>query len=434
MDRAFRARTRPVFNHFLDNPMSDTTLFIIISSEELTANGQLPGDLRGLRGLVGSDGRLVHCEVLADAPLPEKTQNALHMAGALLTVLPSSADTSAALVGGLMGRLHEFIHAYPQVSRFILAGADPDRLAPAAAFLRRAGFNVTLAGSDKSRLDAVAGSCDDTTVWSGGRGSGGRDSKSRDRDGRGRDRDGKSTPKDSAKDAPRESAGSKLDPYEVLVEEITKARQKGNRVLLTSLKQRLRKRIRRFDETRLKDKDGKPMKQFKDFIVDAVNRGLVQLVEKGNASQVLLPGEDIPEDDPDSPDEETTDSDTSGDSGDPLLDNVEMPPEQDGAEEDIPELQEKDFKVDQVNEDAPAPSENFLRFMDNYIAKEGLALGELLLKLGEEREAGNLDLDNRQIKTELQNAFYNELLETVNDDDPARYVVVDDWRDIIDFL
>ena len=127
------------------------------------------------------------------------------------------------------------------------------------------------------------------------------------------------------------------------------------------------------------------------------------------------------------------DGDGNGESGDPLLDQVDMP----GGEEpdgDLPELREKDFRVDQVNEEAPAPSEDFMRFLDNYIPKEGLALGELLHSLAGEQEAGNLELSNRELKSQLQNAFYNELLETVNEDDPARYVVVDDWKDIIDFL
>jgi len=404
-----RGVPRPLLTPFF-NTMSDATIFITLSTDELTSNGQLPGDLRSLRTMTGSGERVVHSEVVSDGPLPEKTANALNMAGATLTVLPSTTDTSAALTGGLMARLHEFICAYPHVAQFILAGADVDRLAPAAAFLQRAGFYVILVGPEKSRLDAVSGFCDDTAVWGSGRGGNQRESK------------------------PRESQGSKLDPYEVLVEEITKARKKGNRVLLTSLKQRIRKRIRRFDETRLKDKDGRPMRQFKDFIVDAVNRGLIQLVEKGNASHVLLPGEDIPEDD--EPENEEGSAPADAESGDPLLDQVDMPGEdgEKGEPEDLPELREKDFKVNQVNEEAPAPAENFMRFLDNFIPKEGLALGELLHNLGKEQEAGNLELTNRELKRELQNAFFNELLEPANEDEPARYVVVDDWKDIIDFL
>jgi hypothetical protein len=34
----------------------------------------------------------------------------------------------------------------------------------------------------------------------------------------------------------------------------------------------------------------------------------------------------------------------------------------------------------------------------------------------------------------LQHAFYNELLEPVNEEQPTRFVIVDDWKGIIDFL
>jgi hypothetical protein len=396
--------------------MSDVAVFVSVAADELSASGQLPGDLRSLRNYPKSDERVVHCEVISDAALPEKTSNALSMAGATLTVLPASTEPVAALTGGLMARLHEFISAYAQVDHMLLAGAEVERLAPAALFLRRAGYRVTIIGTDKTRLDTVKSACDATAVWGAGR-SNSRESRSRES---------------------RESQTSKLDPYEVLVDEITKARKKGNRVLLTSLKQRIRKRIRRFDETRLKDQDGKPMRQFKDFILDAVNRGLIQLVERGNASHVLLPDEEIPEDD-DLDDVDTEDSDDTefedDESGDPLLDGVDMPGEEADAEPaDLPELREKDFKVDLVNEDAPAPTGEFMTFLDNFIPKEGLALGELLHTLGKEQEAGNLELTNRELKKQLQNAFYNELLEAVNEDEPARYVVVDDWKDIIDFL
>jgi hypothetical protein len=411
--------------------MSDSAIFISISAEDLNQNGQLPGDLRSLRNLMQSGERVVHVELVCDAPLPEKTLNVLHMSGATVTVLPSSNDSTAALTGGLMARLHEFMCAYPHVAQFVLAGADVDRLDSVSLFLQRAGYYVIVAGPDRSRLDAVRNSCDDVAVWGSG-----RQPRDRDKD-RDKDRDSSNTREPKT----RESA-PKLDPYEVLVEEVTKGRKKGSRVLLTSLKQRIRKRIRRFDETRLKDLEGRPMKQFKDFVIDAVNRELIQLVEKGNASHVLLPGEDIPED-TDEDDVDVVDTDESNDQDndanddrdvDPLLDNVDMVEEKKEEPKDLPPLTEKDFHVNKVNEEAPAPSQEFMVFIDNLIPKEGLALGELLLQLHQAQSAGHLELTNRKLKSELQNAFYNELLETVNDDEPAQYVVVDDWKDIIDFL
>lgn len=428
--------------------MSDTAIFITLSLDELSSNGQLPGDLRSLRNLTTNDERVIHLEVISDAPLPEKTATMLHAAGALVTTLPAASDSSAALVGGLMARLHEFICAYSHVSQFILAGSDSDRLSTPASFLQRAGYYVIVAGSDRGRLDSLRLVTDDLSVWTG------------------------RPPK-------REDNTPQLDPYEVLVDEVTRGREKGQRVLLTSLKQRMRRRMRRFDETRMKDQEGRPMRKFKDFIADAASRNLIQLIENGNRSHVLLPGEDIPEEtdeeettteeqtprksrnsgrnrrnndrDDDSDDTSSSDNrsdnrshkrrdDDSDDSdSDPLLDAVDMV---DGdqvdsveeAEQDIPELSETDFDVGSVNEDAPAPPTEFMEILENAIPGKGLTLTELLKMIAEKKAKEEIKASNREICDMLQNAFYNELLEPINEDQPSRFVIVDDWKGIIDFL
>lgn len=380
--------------------MSDTAIFVLLSTQDLS-NGQLPGDTRQLRQHLSKEERAVHLEVLTDAPLQEKPADQLLNAGAILTTVPCGADISASLTGSLMARLHEFICAYPNMGRFVLAGNQVDRLVAPAQFLQKAGYAVTLQGPDRSRLDAARQACDDIVTWST----------------RGGNRDAK------------EDNSSKLDPYEVLVEEVTKGREKGQRVLLTSLKQRMRRRLRKFDETRLKDLEGRPMKKFKDFIEDAVNRELIQLVERGNKSQVLLPHEEPPaEDEEEDVVEAATGADAS-DSGDPLLDTVETP------EDAEPEsLDEKDFDVETVNEEANPPSKDFVVFLENLLPDTGLTLPDLLSALSEEQEKGTLELGNNDLKQHLQNSFYNELLEPADKETPSKYVVVDDWRDIIEFL
>lgn len=398
--------------------MSDTAIFILLSTKDLGSNGHLPGDTRQLRQHLDNQERAVHLETILDAPLDEKPSSLLLNSGSILTVLPCGADTTAALVGGLMARIHEFICAYPNMGRFVLAGADVDRLVAPAQFLQKAGYAVTILGPDRSRLDAVRFACDDVATWSSRGGN--RDSS----------RDSSRDSKDS-RDS-REDKSSQLDPYDVLVEEVTKGREKGKRVLLTSLKQRMRRRLRRFDETRLKDLDGKPMKKFKDFIEDAVRRDLIQLVDRGNRSQVLLPGEDIPGEEDDDQDQDQ-DQDSNGDekdsSGDPLLDAVDTP------EDSEPKpLTEKDFDVGSINEDADAPSKDFVVFLENTLPDSGMTLPDLLSALAEAQEKGSLQLGNRELKTQLQNAFYNELLEPVDKESPTKYLVVDDWRDIIEFL
>lgn len=408
--------------------MSDTAIFISISTDELPDSGQLPGDLRSLKQLPNSDERIVHVEVISDNPLSEKTASMLLDGGASLTVLASASDTSAALTGGLMVRLHEFMCTYAHISQFILAGSDTERLASPAAFLQRAGYNVIIAGTDRGSLDGLRSVCDDVAIWSG------------------RSQNAKSSRDDS-------TSAPKLDPYEILVDEVTRGREKGQRVLLTSLKQRMRRRMRLFDETRMKDQDGRPMRKFKDFISDAASRNLIQLVEKGNASHVLLPGEDIPEDtdeEDNAVSEETTPrkkrpSRRSAPSGnaevDPLLDTVDMveggsaeaeaPAEE---EQDLPTLTEADFDVKNINEDAPAPPVKFIELLEKLIPENGDTLAELLIKISEKQSSGDWKSTNRELKKELQNSFYNELLEPVSEESPTRYVVVDDWKGIIDFL
>lgn len=395
--------------------MSDAAIFILLSTKDLGSNGHLPGDTRQLRQHLDNQERAVHLETVLDAPLEEKPSSLLLNSGSILTVLPTGSDVTSTLVGGFMARLHEFICAYPNMSRFVLAGAEVDRLVAPAQFLQKAGYAVTILGPDRSRLDAVRHACDDVVTWSGRGGNRDRDTKDRDKD------------KDS-----KEDKSSQLDPYEVLVEEVTKGRQKNQRVLLTSLKQRMRRRLRRFDETRLKDLDGKPMKKFKDFIEDAVRRDLIQLVDRGNKSQVLLPGEDIPPEE-DKDDEESNKNGSrdqeKDESGDPLLDTVDSPEEN----EEKP-LTEKDFDVGSINEDADAPSKDFVVFLENTLPESGMTLPEILDALSEAQEKGALQLSNRELKTQLQHAFYNELLEPADKESPTKYLVVDDWRDIIEFL
>ncbi len=407
--------------------MSDTAIFITLSIDELSSNGQLPGDLRSLRNLTNNDERVVHLEVICDAPLPEKTAALLHSAGALVTTLPAAADNSAALVGGLMARLHEFICAYAHVSQFILAGSDSDRLSTPASFLQRAGYYVIVAGTDRGRLDTLRPVCDDLFVWSG-----------------------RQPKREESNNTPA------LDPYEVLVDEVTRGREKGQRVFLTSLKQRMRRRMRRFDETRMKDQDGRPMRKFKDFIADAANRNLIQLIDNGNRSHVLLPGEEIPEmteEEENIVEEQVTrtprnsgrnrnedrDDDTDEGENDPLLDAIDMiegdsPEEEPEEAQDLPHLSEEDFDVGSVNEDAPAPPKEFMEILEKVVPDTGWTLGELLKALSEMKAKEEIQASNREIKEMLQHAFYNELLEPVNEEQPTRFVIVDDWKGIIDFL
>ena len=416
--------------------MSDTAIFIAATAEDLKSNNGLPAEIAVLQNQISDSERVVHTEMLADAAMPERFVNTLSQSGAQVTVLPATPDGGAALTTGLTARLHEFICSFPNVNQFLLAGIQVDRLVLAAAYLRRAGFQVILAGPDQGALDRVANCSDDTFVW----GKGGATSARR-----------------PARTQNRDDSSEAPDPFEVLVEEVTKSRSRGNRVLLTSLKQRMRKRIRRFDETRLKDKDGRPMRKFKDFVVDAANRGLIQLIERGNASHVLLPGEDANTEDDE---EEETSADTGrgrknsrGDSDDgevdPLLDAVDMigedsntsDGEDDDSDDDAPDepeapeepLTAEDIDPLEIDEEANPPPVEFLELLET-ILKTPLTLDDLVAALVKKQQDGDLSLKKRTLRNHLQAAFNNELLENPADEKPLKYSLVDDWRDIIDYL
>ena len=423
--------------------MSDTAIFITATAEDLKSNNGLPGDIATLQNQISDSERVVHTEMIADAAMPERFVNTLSQNGAQVTVLPATPNGSAALATGLTARLHEFICSFPNVNQFLLAGIEIDRLALAAAYLRRAGFQVLVAGPDPSALERLDAIADETFVW--GKGSG--------------------SPSRRPPRAPqnREEPAENPDPFAVLVEEVTKSRSRGNRVLLTSLKQRMRKRIRRFDETRLKDKDGRPMRKFKDFVVDAANRGLIQLVERGNASQVLLPGEDILAGD----DEEeeipvrsgkspSRDSDPLEDSDvDPLLDAVDMIGDETDSEDGeecgegeetgnseiradetaAPEepLSAEDIDPQEIDEEANPPPVEFLELLESLL-KTPQTLESLVASLVKKQQDGELPLKKRALRNQLQAAFNNELLESPGEEKPLKYTLVDDWRDIIDYL
>lgn len=444
--------SRSLLNILHESNMSDTALFIAATDEELRSTSGLPGDLASLRNLAEETERIVHQEFLTDRPAPERLLNLLNQQGLLVSILPASGDPAATVCTGLMARLHEFTCTYPSVSKFILAGIQIDRLAPAAAFLQRAGFSVCLCGPDRNKLDALRFCADDTEVWSSG-GRGGRSPRSE-----------REAPADKASEKTDREDRSALDPFEVLVDEVTKSRKRGHRVLLTSLKQRMRKRIRRFDETRLKDKDGRPMRKFKDFIVDAANRGLIQLIEKGNLSHVLLPDEpaDAGADEDDVQDSRDTQIEDGGEGGDdkdvtgvdPLLDTVdvvggdsedeseddadsetgddeaEAAPEEPPAEEP---LTPDDLDPTEIDEEVSPPPASFLELLEGLLEKP-LTLAELVQALNEKQSSGELTLRTRTLRDHVQAAFNNELLEAAGEHKPAKYALVDDWKDIIDYL
>ncbi|MFN2115410.1 MAG: NYN domain-containing protein [Anaerolineae bacterium] len=86
--------------------------------------------------------------------------------------------------------------------------------------------------------------------------------------------------------------GEQKDPYEVLVEAIRVARQRGHVSTLATLKLLMLELMPKFDERRFKDGQGRAFSKFKDFVNDAQRRGVVQIFTSGSVNEIFLPDED----------------------------------------------------------------------------------------------------------------------------------------------
>ncbi|MDW8406001.1 NYN domain-containing protein, partial [Chloroflexus sp.] len=83
------------------------------------------------------------------------------------------------------------------------------------------------------------------------------------------------------------------DIYDVLVQAIHLARKRGYVTTLGSLKMLMKELMGGdFKESRYRDLNGRPYTKFKDLVMDAEQRGKVQIFTKGSVNEVFLPGED----------------------------------------------------------------------------------------------------------------------------------------------
>ncbi len=92
---------------------------------------------------------------------------------------------------------------------------------------------------------------------------------------------------------PLAPAPAETDIYDVLVQAIHLARKRGYVTTLGSLKMLMKELMGGdFKENRYRDLNGRPFTKFKDLVLDAEQRGKVQVFTKGSVNEVFLPGED----------------------------------------------------------------------------------------------------------------------------------------------
>jgi uncharacterized protein (TIGR00288 family) len=107
-----------------------------------------------------------------------------------------------------------------------------------------------------------------------------------------RERDKPERPAPAAPEPEPEVAAPQRSVYDTLVDAIQLARQRGFVSNLGSLKVLMRELDSSFNESKVKDSNGRPFSKFKDFVKEAERQGRVQIFTNGTVTEVFLPGED----------------------------------------------------------------------------------------------------------------------------------------------
>ena len=192
---------------------------------------------------------------------------------------------------------------------------------------------------------------------------------------------------DNLKPAERER-GRPRDPFDVLVEAVKLARQRGYVATLASLKLLMTELMNDF-ESRVKDSKGRPIQRFKDFVREAERRGKVKLSTSGAVNEVFLPNEDP---------RKVSQFASDAPPAEPAVEEIE-PTEAEGASEPQVEISREKWKLfinTMAQFDAPVP---FVRVFD---ALRGL------------RNQNLLDLSNKEAKDMVIKAIHLGLLTRIN--------------------
>ena len=159
----------------------------------------------------------------------------------------------------------DFLHNHPQVDTYVLVTGDGDFI-PLVSLLRSQGKNVVVIGVSEATSYHLIESADHFISYSS--------LLEEDRAARTPDRD------------PKKKA---TDPYGELVRAVETLKNGGKTRVLGQVKQQMIVQLGSFDER------NEGFKKFKDFVVEAERRGLVNTVDQDLELQVYLPDEKVPE-------------------------------------------------------------------------------------------------------------------------------------------
>ena len=159
----------------------------------------------------------------------------------------------------------DFLHYHPQVDTYVLVTGDGDFI-PLVSLLRSRGKNVVVIGVSEATSYHLIESADHFISYAS--------LLEEERAARVRDR------------APKKKT---TDPYKELVRAVEALRKGGKARVLGQVKQQMIVQLGSFDER------DEGFKKFKDFVVEAERRGLVNTVDQDLELQVYLPDEKVPE-------------------------------------------------------------------------------------------------------------------------------------------
>ncbi len=158
----------------------------------------------------------------------------------------------------------DFLHYHPQVDTYVLVTGDGDFI-PLVSLLRSRGKNVVVIGVSEATSYHLIESADHFISYAS--------LLEEERAARARDR------------APKKKTA---DPYKELVRAVEALKKGGKARVLGQVKQQMIVQLGSFDER------NEGFKKFKDFVVEAERRGLVNTVDQDLELQVYLPDEEVP--------------------------------------------------------------------------------------------------------------------------------------------
>ena len=159
----------------------------------------------------------------------------------------------------------DFLHNHPQVDTYVLVTGDGDFI-PLVSLLRSRGKRVVVIGVSEATSYHLIESADDFISYAS--------LLEEERAARARDR------------GPKKKAA---DPFKELVRAVEALKKGGKTRVLGQVKQQMIVQLGSFDERNA------GFKKFKDFVVEAARRGLVNTVDQDLELQVYLPNEEVPD-------------------------------------------------------------------------------------------------------------------------------------------